>query len=192
MFLFDIYLPPPYPNSPPEVYFHSWTEGMGRVNPNLYEEGKVCLSLLGTWFGKGSENWNPAASNILQVLVSIQGLVLVQEPYYNEAGFEKQVGFLEGEVNSKLYNERAFLLSTKFILRLLTQPAAPFVREIYDYYIRRRTLPAVISRLAALVSPPGEAENRDPLFTSGVSKGCVISLRRPLGQLQALLDQASQ
>lgn len=28
-----------------------------------------------------------------QVLVSIQGLILVAEPYYNEAGFEKQVPF---------------------------------------------------------------------------------------------------
>ena len=26
-----------------------------------------------------------------QVLVSIQGLVLVAEPYYNEAGYERQV-----------------------------------------------------------------------------------------------------
>lgn len=28
----------------------------------------------------------------LQVLVSIQGLVLVPEPYYNEAGYSRQVG----------------------------------------------------------------------------------------------------
>ena len=27
----------------------------------------------------------------LQVLVSVQGLVLTAEPYYNEAGFERQV-----------------------------------------------------------------------------------------------------
>lgn len=30
--------------------------------------------------------WNPETSTILQVLVSIQGLVLVPKPYYNEAG----------------------------------------------------------------------------------------------------------
>ena len=36
-----------------------------------------------------------------QVLVSIQGLVLVSEPYYNEAGYEKQMGTLEGRHNSK-------------------------------------------------------------------------------------------
>lgn len=26
----------------------------GRLNPNLYDNGKVCVSLLGTWIGKVS------------------------------------------------------------------------------------------------------------------------------------------
>ena len=43
--------------------------------------GKVCLSLLGTWAGPG---WNPAKSTLLQVLVSIQSLILVPDPYFNE------------------------------------------------------------------------------------------------------------
>ena len=53
----------------------------GRVNPNLYEEGKVCLSILGTWAGDRSESWSAARSSLLQAFVSIQGLVLVKEPY---------------------------------------------------------------------------------------------------------------
>ena len=36
------------------------------------------------------------SSNILQVLISIQGLVLVEEPFYNEPGFEKQIGTEDG------------------------------------------------------------------------------------------------
>ena len=55
--------------------------GNGRVNPNLYEEGKVCLSILGTWAGDRNESWNPSRSSLLQAFVSIQGLVLVKEPY---------------------------------------------------------------------------------------------------------------
>jgi len=34
-FLFDFHLGPDFPNSPPSAYFHSWTNGVGRVNPNL-------------------------------------------------------------------------------------------------------------------------------------------------------------
>lgn len=47
---------------------------------NLYEEGKVCLSILGTWAGDRNETWSAARSSLLQALVSIQGLVLVKEP----------------------------------------------------------------------------------------------------------------
>lgn len=74
----------------------------GRLNPNLYDNGKVCVSLLGTWIGKvstvpvrmgdspwgqlfetelimpcvfqGTERWT-SKSSLLQVLISIQGTV---------------------------------------------------------------------------------------------------------------------
>jgi ubiquitin-conjugating enzyme E2 O len=64
VFVFDIHLPPDYPNVAPAVHFHSFGD---RLNPNLYDNGKVCLSLLGTWSGDGIETWNPASSNVLQV-----------------------------------------------------------------------------------------------------------------------------
>jgi len=67
------------------VYYHS---GGLRVNPNLYESGKVCLSLLNTWTGSGNEVWNPKSSTILQVLLSLQALVLNENPYFNEAGYD--------------------------------------------------------------------------------------------------------
>lgn len=47
---------------------------------NLYEEGKVCLSILNTWSGDKSESWSAAGSSLLQAFVSIKGLVLVKEP----------------------------------------------------------------------------------------------------------------
>ena len=47
-------------------------------------DGKVCLSLLGTWYGESGESWNSQTSTLLQVLVSIQSLILVPEPFFNE------------------------------------------------------------------------------------------------------------
>lgn len=102
-----------------QAYYHS---GGLRLNPNLYENGKVCLSLLNTWTGKGTEVWDPQESSILQVLVSIQGLVLNTKPYFNEAGYDRQVGTLEGEKNSVVYNENSFLLSCKSMLYLIRRP----------------------------------------------------------------------
>lgn len=84
-FLFDIKLHNQFPNEAPNVFFHSWTNGIGRVNPNLYEDGKVCLSLLGTWHSDvDNETWVAGQSSVLQIIVSLLGLVLVKEPFYSE------------------------------------------------------------------------------------------------------------
>ena len=80
-----MHYPSTFPATPPETFFHSWTNSVGRVNPNLYEDGTICLSLLGTWHANEKrENWSPAKSTILQIIMSIVGLVLVEKPYYSE------------------------------------------------------------------------------------------------------------
>ena len=82
-FMFDVYIPPEYPNVPPQVKIVTTGGGSHRFNPNLYANGKVCLSLLGTWQG---EPWIPNVSTLYQVFVSIYGLIFVDEPYFNEPG----------------------------------------------------------------------------------------------------------
>jgi ubiquitin-protein ligase len=84
--LFDIYFPSDYPNQSPKVNLQTTGYGEVRFNPNLYNCGKVCLSLLGTWSGGQNETWDPKASTLLQVLVSIQSLIFVPEPFFNEPG----------------------------------------------------------------------------------------------------------
>lgn len=84
-FVFDFHFSRTFPQTPPLAHFHSWTGGVGRVNPNLYEDGKICLSLLGTWHAeRRNEGWSAGGSSVLQVLVSLMGLVLVREPYYSK------------------------------------------------------------------------------------------------------------
>lgn len=84
-FVFDMHLPPEYPFESPTMSFHSWTYGQGPVSPNLYENGFICLSILGTWPGRNpAEDWSPGSSTLLQVLVSIMGLVLVNNPFYSK------------------------------------------------------------------------------------------------------------
>jgi len=134
LFVFDFHFTPAYPAEPPKAHYHSFGQ---RVNPNLYESGKVCLSLLHTWQGKGSEVWSPENSNMLQVLVSIQGLVLVEKAYYNEAGYEKQVGSDEGERNNAQYAEQAFLASLKTMLGLLKNPPRHCESLIRDHFKHR-------------------------------------------------------
>jgi ubiquitin-conjugating enzyme len=48
LFEFDIWCPSNYPQEPPKVHFKTTGGGRAHFNPNLYPEGKVCLSLIGT------------------------------------------------------------------------------------------------------------------------------------------------
>lgn len=83
-FVVDLQFGPDFPSSPPDTFFHSWTGNLGRINPNLYEDGKICLSLLGTWNAdEKHESWSAKHSTVLQIIVSLMGLVLVKEPYYS-------------------------------------------------------------------------------------------------------------
>ncbi|XP_072340006.1 (E3-independent) E2 ubiquitin-conjugating enzyme isoform X2 [Scyliorhinus torazame] len=131
LFLFDIQLPNVYPAVPP--LFRYISQCSGRLNPNLYDNGKVCVSLLGTWIGKGTERWT-SKSSLLQVLISIQGLILVNEPYYNEAGFDSDRGLQEGYENSRCYNEMALIKLVQSMTQLVQKPVEIFEQEIKEHF----------------------------------------------------------
>ena len=93
LFEFDIFCTGEYPNLPPKVMFRTTGGGVAHFNPNLYPNGKVCLSLLNTWHGgDASERWMPKESTILSVLISIQAMILCDHPIGNEPGMEMHVG----------------------------------------------------------------------------------------------------
>uniref|UniRef100_A0AAZ3NRB0 Ubiquitin-conjugating enzyme E2 Z n=1 Tax=Oncorhynchus tshawytscha TaxID=74940 RepID=A0AAZ3NRB0_ONCTS len=95
-FLFLFRCPPDYPIHPPRVKLITTGQNTVRFNPNFYRNGKVCLSILGTWTGPA---WSPAQS-ISSVLISIQSL-MTENPYHNEPGFEQE----RHPGDSKNYNE---------------------------------------------------------------------------------------
>jgi ubiquitin-conjugating enzyme E2 Z len=82
-FFFEIEFPNNYPESSPIVNFLTIDNDV-RFNPNLYEKGKVCLSILGTWEGP---SWSPIM-NLRLILDSIRSL-LGEYPIQNEPGFDK-------------------------------------------------------------------------------------------------------
>uniref|UniRef100_A0A803W1W1 (E3-independent) E2 ubiquitin-conjugating enzyme n=1 Tax=Ficedula albicollis TaxID=59894 RepID=A0A803W1W1_FICAL len=118
LFLFDIQLPNIYPAVPP--LFRYLSQCSGRLNPNLYDNGKVCVSLLGTWIGK--------------VLPSSTCLILVNEPYYNEAGFDSDRGLQEGYENSRCYNEMTLIRVVQSMMQLLRRPVEVFEHEIREHF----------------------------------------------------------
>ncbi|TKY66529.1 ubiquitin-conjugating enzyme E2 26 [Spatholobus suberectus] len=134
LFFFDVFFPSGYPNVPPQVHYHS---GGLRLNPNLYNCGKVCLSLLNTWSGHKNEKWLPGVSTILQVLVSIQGLILNAKPYFNEPGYARLSGSKDGEMLSLQYNEDTFILSLKTMVYIIRRPPKNFEEFVIGHFCSR-------------------------------------------------------
>ncbi|KAF2805031.1 uncharacterized protein BDZ99DRAFT_396801 [Mytilinidion resinicola] len=198
-FIIDMHLGSSFPNSPPEAFFHSWTDGQGPVNPNLYEDGKICLSLLGTWHAdERNENWNAAKSTVLQVLVSIMGLVLVKEPYYSkylllyEAGYDIHQNTPETSLPSALYTERAYFRARAFITHALTQNVTPFDEELkWLYQDQSPDAPKLLDKAIAAANAiierseqKSEGDVQDGLNI--ISLGAVMMLKRQVKRLEGL------
>lgn len=138
-FFFQINVNPMrYPMVPPKVKYLT-TDGRIRFNPNLYENGKVCLSMIGTWSGPG---WAPC-NTITSVLMAIQGLVLVDFPLMNEPGHER-----DPEATLKLYNNIIEHETIRFaVISMVEHPPPGFEvfkdtmeQHIYDNVERYREL----------------------------------------------------
>jgi len=82
-YFFELNYPTDYPHSPPKVKY--CTNGNNvRFNPNLYTDGKVCVSLLNTWKG---DQWT-SCQTISTVLLTLCTL-LCNNPLLNEPGVNK-------------------------------------------------------------------------------------------------------
>jgi ubiquitin-protein ligase len=79
-YFFEFAFPPNYPYSPPTVTFCT-NNGQVRFNPNLYTNGKVCVSILNTWKG---DQWS-SCQTITTVLLSL-AMLFSKMPLLNEPG----------------------------------------------------------------------------------------------------------
>jgi ubiquitin-conjugating enzyme E2 Z len=80
-YFFKFKFPKEYPFKPPTLTYCT-NDGTTRFNPNLYRNGKVCVSILNTWKG---DQWTSCQSirSILLTLVTL----LNENPLTNEPGF---------------------------------------------------------------------------------------------------------
>ena len=92
-YYFDIRYPKDYPQSPP-VFTYDTNDSFTRFNPNLYKNGKVCISVLNTWRG---DQWSPCQT-ISSILLSVCS-ILNDKPLLNEPGFK------ESDVDFHNYNK---------------------------------------------------------------------------------------
>ncbi len=131
-FEFDIFITGDYPNSPPKVKFLTTGNGKVRFNPNLYNCGKVCLSVLNTW---ADNQWDPKTSTLTQVVLSINSMVFIEHPYTNEPGFYNALTTNKGRYDSNAYNKdiRKHTIAVA-INEQLTNESTPFRGVIQNHW----------------------------------------------------------
>lgn len=138
-FEFDLYFDSRYPQTPPKCQLVTTGSGAVRFNPNLYADGKVCLSLLGTWRGSSTENWDAKFSTILQVLMSIQAIIMSEEVYYNEPGYEHEAGTTEGEAKNEAYSNIVRYCNIQYaMIDQMTNPSKGFEEAIRKHFFLKR------------------------------------------------------
>ena len=85
-YFYEFKFPYDYPHRPPKVTFMNMggKDGQTRFHPNMYKNGKMCLSLLNTWKG---DQWTGCQS-IRTILLTILS-ILDNGPLLHEPGFSE-------------------------------------------------------------------------------------------------------
>nr|GEV76947.1 hypothetical protein [Tanacetum cinerariifolium] len=134
LFFFDVCFPSTYPISPPLVRYHS---GGLCINPNLDKSGEIHLSLFKISGLQEEDIWVPGTSNILQLLISIQSLILNSHPIFNERRYSLLGGYGSEERYSLLYNENTILNSLKTMVHTMNKPPKNFKDLVAGHFCNR-------------------------------------------------------
>lgn len=195
LLLFDVQFSPDYSRSPPNVHYINCISE--QTNPYLYD-GKICLSLLGTFSDNGVEVWN-INSTLLQRIVPIQrkvkctlsalmlpltlGLVLLAEPCY-EAEYQKQSGSQHGTENSKTYNEFVILKLVQVMTEMLKNPPHVFKHQMLLHFRKNS-----VNMCDQLLRYCSDTDPLKPEFTLlSMSKGLKLSLKMAIRSFQETLQ----
>ena len=114
-----------YPSKSPKCKFET-IDNKIRFNPNLYENGKICLSILGTWSGPG---WKPVM-NTRSILLNFQSLLheypIINEPMYNKLNVD--------DIKSINYNKLLKYYNYKFAIlgMFKNKDYYPFFNDIIE------------------------------------------------------------
>jgi ubiquitin-protein ligase len=122
--LYEVILPHTYPFDPPILKFLTH-DGATRFHPNMYVDGKVCLSILHTWQGP---KW-ASTMKISTVLVTLQSL-MDQDPLRHEPGYE-----MGRDALCKGYANAIKASSINYQLQLLEKPITQKTPHIFKEII---------------------------------------------------------
>ena len=122
-FYFIVQCTSEYPFCPPKVTFMTTDGSTVRFNPNLYKNGKVCLSILGTFVGT---DWVPSIG-LGSLLISIQSL-LSEYPFHNTPTYEDKIAYKDSaEAYNKVIRHETMRVA---VVKMMEKPPATFPQEL--------------------------------------------------------------
>jgi len=181
-FLFHIRFSDDYPMSPPIVKFCS-SDGRTRLNPNLYIEGKVCLSILGTWQG---DPWT-SVMTIKTVILSIMALVMTREPLRNEPGMESSPAD-----KIEIYNQIVEYASLNILLNQIQHPSemfAPLLKNMKSKFIK--DYPSLIEKVDRLIRSDNNQKTVKISYHSQMATLDYDSLKKNIQNLYGIVSLES-
>lgn len=141
-YLFDFDFPANYPHAPPEVKYRT-NDGLTRFNPNLYTQGKVCLSILNTWQG---DQWT-GCQTISSTLLAICS-ILNNEPLLNEPGISKIHKDFEKYNNIITYKNYEVAMLQMLMCPMINEHFSVFIDIMKNHFLEH--YPQNIKRLQEL------------------------------------------
>jgi len=197
-FEFDIYIPNDYPQTPPECKLMTTGFGKIRYNPNLYADGKVCLSLLGTWNG---EPWNPNYNNLTHIVQAISVMILTDQPIQNEPAYSSSVYYDINinhfeNMNHHLWMVKKYKLQIKYwvirfsLLHLLEDKSSIFISFIeQDYKKHQEDILKSIQIYIDIVSDPFLFQNITNATDFQANSICWNTLQSDLKEMKEKLEK---
>ena len=145
-YFFKFNFPTNYPLSPPKVDYMT-NDGSTRFNPNLYRNGKVCLSVLNTWKGDSWTGCQTISSVLLHLCTTLNNTPLCNEP-----------GVSNLHQDYKSYNSIIKFKNYEVAILGIVQKKKYIYPDIADHFtdeiktILSKNFPIIISNLEKLVS----------------------------------------
>ncbi|KAK7849781.1 putative ubiquitin-conjugating enzyme e2 26 [Quercus suber] len=143
LFFFDFFFDFNHPNVPPKFHYHSW--GL-KLNPAFNKNGSrsVCLCLYKpftvnhSWGLKlnpafNNSYWHPGVSTMLQLLVSLQGLILNTRPF----NWHQPIPSDNTETQSRQYDEDVFVLLLRTMTYTMRSPPKHFEDFVVGHFCNR-------------------------------------------------------
>ena len=134
-YFFDVMFPEDYPFAPLKIKTLT-QDGATRFNPNLYVDGKVCLSILNTWHEGPQWCGIQTLESVLMVIMSdvLCEIPLQGEPAYRTCGLSER---------SQIYNRIVFHSNVKTAVLKMIGPnalycAAFFKEQIAEHFVKNK------------------------------------------------------